>query len=66
MKYRWKSHITYINIICILSVIISIGFTIGFLHGRDVTKWNGYILDTEIVGHYGDLRCLEIFESLHR
>lgn len=54
IKINWKSYITYVNIVCVLSVIISFLFTIGFLHGRELFKWNDYILNTEIVGHYGD------------
>lgn len=54
MKINLKSHITYVNIICILSIAISILFTFGFLHGRVLFKWDEYVLNTEIVGHYGD------------
>lgn len=54
MNHKWKSYITYVNIICILSIIISILFTFGFLHGRVLFKWNEYVLNTEVVGHYGD------------
>ncbi len=54
MKINLKSHITYVNIICILSIAISILFTLGFLHGRVLFKWDEYVLNTEIVGHYGD------------
>ena len=54
MKINWKTHSTYVNIICILSVIFTFFFTIGFLHGRELFKWNDYILNTEVVGHYGD------------
>lgn len=54
MKINLKSHITYVNIICILSIAISILFTFGFLHGRVLFKWDAYVLNTEIAGHYGD------------
>lgn len=54
MKINLKSHISYVNIICILSIAISILFTFGFLHGRVLFKWDEYVLNTEIVGHYGD------------
>lgn len=54
MKINLKSRITYVNIICILSIAISILFTFGFLHGRVLFKWDEYVLNTEIVGHYGD------------
>lgn len=54
MRINLKSHITYVNIICILSIIISILFTFGFLHGRVLFKWDEYVLNTEIAGHYGD------------
>ena len=54
MKINLKSYITCANIICVLSIIISILFTFGFLHGRVLFKWDEYILNTEVVGHYGD------------
>lgn len=54
MNLKWKSYITYVNIICIVSILISFGFTAGFLHGRVLFKWNEYVLNTEVVGHYGD------------
>lgn len=54
MKNNLKSHITCANIICVLSIIISILFTFGFLHGRVLFKWDEYVLNTEVVGHYGD------------
>lgn len=54
MKINLKSYITCANIICVLSIIISILFTFGFLHGRVLFKWDEYVLNTEVVGHYGD------------
>lgn len=54
MKINLKSYITCANIICVLSIIISILFTFGFLHGKVLFKWDEYILNTEVVGHYGD------------
>lgn len=54
MNLKWKSYITYVNIICIVSILISFGFTAGFLHGRVLFKWNEYVLNTEVVAHYGD------------
>lgn len=54
MKINLRSYITCANIICVLSIIISILFTFGFLHGRVLFKWDEYILNTEVVGHYGD------------
>lgn len=54
MKINLKSYITCANIICVLSIIISILFTFGFLHGRVLFKWDEYILNTEVVGHCGD------------
>lgn len=54
MKINLKSYITCANIICVLSIIISIIFTFGFLHGRVLFKWDAYVLNTEVVGHYGD------------
>lgn len=54
MKINFKSYSTYINITYILSIIISILFTFGFLHGRVLFKWDEYVLNTEVVGHYGD------------
>lgn len=54
MNLKWKSYITYVNIICIVSILISFGFTAGFLHGRELFKWNEYVLNTEVVAHYGD------------
>lgn len=54
LKNKWKSRITYVNTICLLSVLISLGFTIGFLHGREIFCWEKYVLDTEVVGHFGD------------
>lgn len=54
MNLKWKSYITYVNIICIVSILISFGFAAGFLHGRELFKWNEYVLNTEVVAHYGD------------
>lgn len=54
LKNKWKSRITYVNTICLLSVLISLGFTIGFIHGREIFCWEKYVLDTEVVGHFGD------------
>lgn len=54
MRINWKSHTTYVNIICMLSVIICIYFTFAFIHGREIFRCEGYVLNTEIVGHYGD------------
>lgn len=54
MKINLKSYLTCANIICALSIIISIIFTFGFLHGRVLFKWDEYVLNTEVVGHYGD------------
>ena len=54
MKLNLKSHFTYVNIICILSILIGIFFTFSFLHGRVLFKCDEYVLNTEVVGHYGD------------
>ena len=54
MKINLKSYLTCANIICALSIIIGIIFTFGFLHGRVLFKWDEYVLNTEVVGHYGD------------
>lgn len=54
MKINLKSYLTCANTICALSIIISIIFTFGFLHVRVLFKWDEYVLNTEVVGHYGD------------
>lgn len=46
--------LTVINITCIVALLLCIGFLIGFAHGRNLWHWENYVLDTEIVGHYGD------------
>lgn len=37
LKKKWKSRITYVNTICLLSVLISLGFTIGFRNYSAIT-----------------------------
>lgn len=54
MKLNLKSLFTYVNIICFLSILIGIFFTFCFLHGRVLFKCDEYVLNTEVVGHYGD------------
>lgn len=51
-----KKHydLTIINATCVVALILCIGFVLGFAHGRDPWHWEGYILDTEVVGQYGD------------
>ena len=46
--------LTVINITCAVALLLCIGFLIGFAHGRNLWHWENYVLDTEIVGHYGD------------
>lgn len=45
---------THINLWCFVFFLIGICFTFSFLYGREIFKCKGYILDTEVVGHYGD------------
>lgn len=55
MEKRNRSrYIVIINVICCISLLISLGFMVGFLHGRDPFHWSGYILNTEVAGHFGD------------
>lgn len=51
-----KKHydLTFINIMCFVALILSVSFVFGFTHGRVLWKWDGYILDTNVVGQYGD------------
>lgn len=51
-----KKHydLAVINITCLIAFILCIGFLFGFTHGRELWEWDGYILDTDIVGQYGD------------
>lgn len=43
-----------IKAICIIALIICIVIAVGFAHGRNCWHWDGYILSTDIMGHYGD------------
>ena len=54
VKRNRSKYINKINVICLLSFLISIGFLIGFLHGREPFHWSGFTLNTEVVGHFGD------------
>lgn len=55
MKKRNRlRYIKIIKVICRVSLLISIAFLFGFLHGRTPFHWSGYVLDTEVAGHYGD------------
>ncbi len=53
-KRNRSKYIVTINVICWLSLLISIVFLLGFLHERDLFHWTGYVLDTEVAGHFGD------------
>ena len=47
-------HISVLNFACGISFIVCLVTAGCFLHGRNPWHWNGYVLNTEIVGHYGD------------
>lgn len=52
-----KNKITVNLILSITSataIMLCLGFWFGFMHGRTPWHWNGYVLDTDVVGHYGD------------
>lgn len=55
---RWiKSNIsdlTIINVTCSIAFLLCVILVLLFMHGRILWKWNDYVLNTEIVGHYGD------------
>lgn len=51
-----KKHydLTVINTTCVIAFLLCVGFIFCFIHGRDLWKWEGYVLDTDVVGQYGD------------
>lgn len=48
------SDLTIINVTCSIAFLLCVILVILFMHGRVLWKWNDYVLNTEIVGHYGD------------
>lgn len=46
--------IKIIKVTIIIAALLCIGFFFGFIHGRNPWHWNNYMLNTEVVGHYGD------------
>ena len=48
------SDLTIINVTCSIAFLLCVILVVLFMHGRVLWKWNDYVLNTEIVGHYGD------------